>query len=238
MPCAWQDLVYGMKHDALLRATSRRPDSIDATLTAEVIADALSAVTKQSAMERGEVVDSRASIEKADDAAIVDVDFMIALQSGCLKADTVVDLEDDDSAVIKEHQDLAVKLVQMNVKLIDGSMSDKDVLAQMSASTIGKFGDGNVIIFYDVKASGEDAKRPEVRKPVLRKSHLDRSVKLALHCRTPDDLVIRDTDFFVMMDGGRHGNSGTLMGSLKDDADKALSFPTSDLWPIGVRNVH
>ncbi len=206
----------------------RKLDSVDSTLAAEVIADALAAVTKQSAVERGEVVDSRAPLDKPDDAEdTLDIDFMIALQSGSLKSERVTNLEEDDSAVIKEHQDLAVKLVQMNVKLVDGSLPDKDIITLMGSSTIGRFCDGNVIIFYDVKASGEDAKRPEVRKPMLRKPHLDRSVKLALHCRTGDDISIRDTDFFVMMDGGRHGNAGTLTGSLKDDADKAMPVPSA-----------
>jgi hypothetical protein len=202
----------------------RKLDSVDSTLAAEVVADALSAVTKQSAVERGEVVDSRAPLDKPEDGDEgLSIDFMIALQSGSLKSERVTTLEEDDSAVIKEHQDLAAKLVQMNVKLIDGSLPDKDIITLMSSSTIGKFSDGNVIIFYDVKSSGEDAKRPEVRKPMLRKTRLDRSVKLALHCRTPDDIGIRETDFFVMMDGGRHGNTSTLTGSLKDDADKAMS---------------
>ena len=78
---SWQDLVYGTKHDALLRATMRKLDSVDSTLAAEVIADALASVTKQSAVERGEVVDSRASMDKPGDADdTLDVDFLIALQ--------------------------------------------------------------------------------------------------------------------------------------------------------------
>ena len=126
----------------------RKLESVDSTLAAEVVADALSAVTKQSAVERGEVVDSRAPLDKPDDGDEgLSIDFMIALQSGSLKSERVTTLEEDDSAVIKEHQDLAAKLVQMNVKLIDGSLPDKDIITLMSSSTIGKFSDGNVIIF-------------------------------------------------------------------------------------------
>jgi len=206
----------------------RKIDPVDSTMAAEQIAEALDAVTKQSTVERGEVVDSRAAIEKNDEEENVSIDVMIALQSGSLKADCVTNLEEDDSSVIKEHQESAAKLVQMSVKLIDGSLPDKDIITILSSSSIGKFTDGNVIIFYDVKASGEDAKRPEVRKPMLRKAHLERMIKLALHCRTPDDIAIRETDFFVLMDGGRHGNAGTLTGALKDDSDKATPVPSSD----------
>ena len=226
----WQDIVYCMKHDPTLRTTMRKPDSLNETLAIDVIKDALSAITKQSAVERGEVVDSRASLENAEDAEdTVDVDFLIALQSGSLKVDHVTSLEEDESAIIKDHQELAIKLVQMNIKLIDGSLPDKDIVSLMRSSTIGTFDGGNVLIFYDVKASGEDAKRPDTRKPQLRKSHLERSIKLALHCRTPDHIHIHESDFFVLMDGGRHGNTSTLIGSLKDDADKAMppmSLPT------------
>jgi hypothetical protein len=189
----------------------------------EVIKEALASITKQSAVDRGEVVDSRASICTTDATSeTYDTDFLIALQSGSLKADHVTCLEEDEMAIIKEHQEMSVKLVQMNVKLIDGSLPDKDIITLMGSSTIGTFDGGNVIIFYDVKASGEDAKRPEVRKPQLRKMHLERTIKLALHSRTPDELHIRDSDFFVLLDGGRHGNAGSILGSLKDDTDKAM----------------
>ena len=89
----------------------RKLDSVDVTLAAEVVADALSAVTKQSAVELGEVVDSRAPLDKPDDGDEgLSIDFIIALQSGSLKSERVTTLEEDDSAVIKEHQDLAAKL--------------------------------------------------------------------------------------------------------------------------------
>jgi len=44
-------------------------------------------------------------------------------------------------------------------------------------STFGNFDNGNLLIVYDVKAAGEDAKRPDLRKPALRKLRLERMVR-------------------------------------------------------------
>jgi len=78
-----------------------------------------------------------------------------------------------------------------------------------------------------VKASGEDARRPERRKAALRRTHLDRLVKLALRSRAsePDEpLAFQQSDILVFFDAGRHGNAHSLLGSLKDDDDKAFAW--------------
>jgi hypothetical protein len=218
-----QDIVYGTKHNHTLRAMMRRPNSLNQALATYAIATALSSIAKQSAVERSEVVNNRTSMGTPYDTANnLDTGFLIALQSGSLNADHVMSLTDDESAIIKEHQDVAAKLVQMNVKLIDGSLPDTDIITLMMSSTIGAFDGGNVVIFYDVKASGEDADQPATCKALLRMTHLDRSIKLALHSRTPNNLRIRDSDFFVLMDAGRGHDRDTLIGSLKDDTGKAM----------------
>jgi hypothetical protein len=196
-------------------------------LATYAVKDALSSIAKQSVVERSEVVNNRTSMDTMYDTAnTLDTGFLIALQSGSLTADHVMRLTDDESAIIKEHQNVAAELVQMNVKLIDGSLPDMDIITLMRSSTIGAFDGGNVVIFYDVKASGEDADQPATLKAQLRTTHLDRSIKLALHSRTPDNLHIRDSDFVVLMDAGRGHDRDTLIGSLKDDTGKAMpTFP-------------
>jgi hypothetical protein len=114
----------------------------------------------------------------------------------------------------------------MNVKLVDGSMSDTEVMNSIKTSTVGQFDHGNLLVFYDVKAAGEDSEQPDVRKPGIRKQHVDRMVKVALRCRSPDHTAmnIRPSDFYVLFDGGRRGNMGTLLGLLgllTDDGNKA-----------------
>ena len=77
-------------------------------------------------------------------------------------------------------------------------------------------------MFYDVKAAGEDSRRPVERKPALRKAHLDRLVKIVLSARSVSgNFEIRPTDFYCLLDAGRHGNALSLTSSLKDDGDKA-----------------
>lgn len=223
---SYQDIVFEMKYDSSLRNSLKRPDSVADALSSETIKELISDITKKSAEERGEVLDNPSTIEPVEHEE--DVDYLIALQSGSLKtitAERLGKLEQDEADTLKDHQDLAVRQLQMGVRLIDGSLPDKEIIASIQKidSTIG-----NLLIFYDVKASGEDAKRPESRKPQLRKVHLDRSVRVALRARTqdPDVLQLPDSDVFVFLDAGRHGNTGSLIGSLKDDAEKATSLLT------------
>jgi hypothetical protein len=209
----------------------KKADAIVEAVGTDVLKDALDSVTRHATEERGEVVDSRAPRPSADEGAnSVDIDFLVALQSGSLTVDHVTALAEDDTAIIKEHQEMATRFVQMNAKLVDGSMSDKEVMNAIKTSTFGQFDNGNLLVFYDVKAAGEDSKRTDVRKPAIRKLHVERMIRLALRCRSTDETTmnIRPSDFYVLMDGGRHGNSGTLLGSLKDDSDKAHSDASLD----------
>jgi hypothetical protein len=201
-----------------------QPDSLKAALATEAINTALSSIVNQSAVERGEVVDNRMSMgTMCDTSDTLDIDFLIAVQSGCLTTDHITSLDTEASAIIKEHQAMAVDLVQMKVKLVDGSLPDTDIIALMGSSNASSFDNGdNVMIFYDVKASGEDLHWPEMYTAQLRKTHLDRSIKLARYSRTPGELHILDSDVFVLMDGGCSDGFETLVGSMQCGADQAL----------------
>lgn len=220
-----------MKYDTTLRTSLKRTDSVADALGSETIKPLIDDIARKSADERGEVLDTASHIVPAESDTPDDSHYLIALQSGSLRSLTVdhlVKMEHDDADTIKEHQDLAVRHLQMGVRLIDGSLPDKEIILAFQKVDAGI---GNLLIFYDVKASGEDSKRPESRKPMLRKVHLERSVKMALRSRNqdPDVYHLLDSDIFVFLDAGRHGNTGSLTGSLKDDADKAITV-LNNVW--------
>lgn len=204
---------------------TKKVNGLQEILEVDFVAEALESIKTQALSERGEViVDSRMERAAAGEEGELDSDFLVALQAGIIKADHVTDLKDDDIDVIKEHQELAVRHVQTTVKVVDGSVSDKVLTEMLRLSHVGQFQSGNLMIVYDVKSAGEDSKRPELRKPMLRKTHVDRLVNIALKSRQPagdETLSLRPTDFIFLLDAGRHGNSNTLLGSVRDGEKQA-----------------
>jgi hypothetical protein len=219
--------VYGQKYDGTLRTALKRPEPILEVLEHEVVKLVLENITKQSKLERGEPLDTRVQLVPDEDDGKPSDDFIVALEAGNLTVDHVSKMCDDDTNIVKDHQDLAIRHVQMNVKLVDGSMADRDIISAIKMSSFGTFDGGNLLIFYDVKSSGEDARRPDRRKTALRRPHLDRLVRLVLRSRLGDSdgdlLFIQQSDIFVFFDAGRHGNVHSFMGSLKNEDDKAVA---------------
>lgn len=198
----------------------KKADPIVETLGCETIKELFERIKKHVKEERGEILDIRPQLTDTENP--IDVDFGVALQSGSLSVDHVSSLEEDASNIVKEHQDMAARTVQMNTKFLDGSLKPDAIISAIKTSTFGNFDSGNLIVFYDVKAAGEDSRRPDERKPALRKAHLDRLVKIVLSARSVSgNYEIRPTDFYCLLDAGRHGNALSLTSSLKDDGDKA-----------------
>ena len=218
--------MYGQKYDGALRTALKRPTPMLEVLENEVIKLALESITNQSKLERGEPIDTRVQLVTGENDGEPSDDFIVALEAGNLTVDHVNKMGDDDTNIVKDYQDAAIRHVQMNVKLVDGSMADRDIISAIKMSSFGNFDGGNMLIFYDVKSSGEDARRPDLRKATLRRPHLDRLVRLVLRSRLGDsdgDLFIQQSDIFVFFDAGRHGNVHSFMGSLKNEDDKAVA---------------
>jgi hypothetical protein len=83
-----------------------------------------------------------------------------------------------------------------------------------------------VVIWYDVKASGEDAKRPAHQRAAFRKNHLDRMMAMTLESRSApnsDGLAeLPKREVVLLFDACREGNMNGLLSSIKV-GDKALT---------------
>jgi hypothetical protein len=197
----------------------KKADPIVETLGCETIKELFERIKKHVKEEWGEILDIRPQLTDTENP--IDVDFSVAHQVGSRSVDHVSALE-DASNIIKEHQDMAARTVRMNTKFLDGSLKPDAIISAIKASTFSNFDSGNLIVFYDVKAAGEDSRRPDERKPALRKAHLDRLVKIVLSARSVSgNYEMRPPDFSCLLDAGRHGNALSLTSSLKDDGDKA-----------------
>ena len=150
-------------------------------------------------------------------------EFAVVLQSSNLTMTHVDNLTAENQDVVKDHQDKASKLVAQLIRLIDGSLPDKEVLGQLRMSHINRHNfdgaTGYLIMFYDVKSAAEDAKRPANRKPAVRKAHLDRLMSLTLQSRSADGedniTSLGSHDAIMIMDAGRDGNASPLLASVK-----------------------
>ena len=219
-----QAYIFNNKHDATLLYVLKKADPLSAILSIneDGLLGEFKLLTDMAARERGEepaMVDTRPSTVNEPES-----DFLVALQSNSLTRDHIDTLSAEHEDVIKEHQTMASKLVAQLVRLIDSSLLDKEVLQQLRMSHVGKLNtaglpSGALLIFYDVKVSSEDAKRPMLRKPALRKSHIDRLMQLALKSRTPDGsdemTSLPKNEVILITDAGRDGNASALMSSVK-----------------------
>lgn len=223
----------------------RRPDPLDELLTYndEAIKKELDRIASMSASERGETVPIVAVDTLPVDGADSEFtgEYAVAIQSSVLKPADVANLTTDVEEVIKDFQDKATKAVSQSIRLIDGSLSDKEVLQQLRMSHVGKFDsstlkDETVVILYDVKSSGEQARRPMLRPPAFRKQHIDRLLPMALLSREPEtkkpedgddeEVTIRPKEVVVLLDAFREGNASSLLSSVKlgDQAQPAATL--------------
>ena len=217
-----KEYIFTSKNDGTLLYALKKVDSVDCLTMAneERISTEFKLITDMAAAERGDeplLVDTRPSMVDGTEPD----EYLVALQSNSLTRDHIVMMSPEHEDVIKEHQEKASTLVAQLIRLIDGSLPDKEVLQQLQMSHVGKLNtdelvSGSLMIIYDVKSSGEDAKRPMLRKPALRKPHIDRLMQLALKSRLVDvTAAIPQNEVILITDGGRDGNSAALLSSVK-----------------------
>lgn len=239
-----QSYIYTIEKDgvflaALRAAGTERIDRLlahnDNALKAE-----FQEIKTLAAKERGEepeFVDTRLADDDMDEAA-KNADFLVALHANVLQTGDITKLSDESGDIIKDHQEMAAKHVATLVRLINGSLPDKDVLEALRLSHIGKLNTDDMaqsmlLIMYDVKSSGEDARRPTYRRPSLRKPHLDRMMQLALQSRMPDPSTdldkLRKNEAIVIFDAGRDGNTTALLSSIKVGDQVLLPKPKCDV---------
>jgi hypothetical protein len=189
---------FSNKHDGTLVFVSKKANPLDElpSVPENTPTNELDNITALTATERGEEPQAVDTLPCGSD----DPDhgeFAVVLQSSSLTMTHVDNLTSENQDVVKDHQEKASKLVAQLIRLIDGSLPDKEVLGQLRMSHINRHNfdgaTGYLIMFYDVKSAAEDAKRPVNRKPAVRKAHLDRLMSLTLQSlicgwRTPSRL--------------------------------------------------
>lgn len=164
--CTWcEAYIFSNTNDTTLLYTLKQPGSVDLLLKANGarIETELKLITDMAARERGEeplLVDTHQSTVGADEPD----EFLIALQSTNLTRGRLEPSCNDHEYVINDHHEKASMLIAQLIKLVDGSLPDKDVLRHLRQSHVGKFNPanldtGSLLIIYDVKVSGEDANR-------------------------------------------------------------------------------
>lgn len=223
-----QAYVYKMVHDGAHLSAMRTTCSLEKIY--EYNDGALQSILDEckatAARERGEepaTVTVAPPLADYDDPSSETSQFAIALKSDSLRLDDLLTVSHDTRAIIMDHQEAASTRVSEFARLLSGSIKDDALLKHMRESHVGTVSaadlqNGCILIAYDVKASGEDSKRPAYRQPAFRKTHLTRLMSLALQCRLPPDAVrteLAKHEVVALFDAGRDGNAAALLSQVR-----------------------
>lgn len=191
-----QDVVFKSKFDTAARTCLRFNQAPSDFLANDTVKDAYTA-----AMGSGEEenpVEMEAAIVAAEDAGAQKslLEQLLASPATATVATSLKEnLKPDDTEIVKTHEELARNTVASLIKLLDSTDKLSTLVNSIRSTAFGKMrgdGSGCILIFYDQKASGENAKCPRYAPPPLRKEHLEKVVLAALLSRSTDDA---DIDF-------------------------------------------
>jgi hypothetical protein len=159
-----EDMVFRTRMDGVLKLAVINSLSLDEVYDMENVAERWSQIeTKVQAAPPTTVEEEEADFEVQDIPQ-----EMLAEKDADLRKPAAQE-------AIREGLKEAQKVVAAGVRLLDGSEKDSSLMEQLKSSPLARLGgddSGYVVIVYDVKASGEDAKfNLNCRAPPLRKAH-------------------------------------------------------------------
>jgi len=215
-------LIYGTKHDLAVKIAVKGGQKMDELLDNEMLQEEWAAI-QSSVLLLAET--SRGGAAADDVAPTLANTFSLA--AGALGDEApgiIAELSEAQQESLCEYETEARVLVSSIVRLVDGSQAEKALVTILQKSTIGKIRgglDGNVVVIYDLKSSGEHVKRPDIYPPPLRRGHAEKMVRVALRSRLSPDagedeaLSILGGDVLIFFDGARPSFQDALQGGIK-----------------------
>ena len=132
-PHSGQATVYNVRHDGVFKSGLKNSKSIEEVLDAEELRDLLEEMARhveKPAEPRVAAEELRLSTE------VISQEVACWVFSEAQRA-TVTNLGDAGQEIVKEHYDLARRLVAENVRLIDGSAKDTSIVDGIRSSSVG-----------------------------------------------------------------------------------------------------
>lgn len=182
--------------------------SIAESLSSGSVKDVLESVLETLQSENiGVPADNGASSKdkNVDDEQMLDEDGQVPLES-LFAINVLRDCPREKLNVWRDHAD---KIVRQFITLKEEG-ADMSAVAESLRSTVLKTdsdkitGDGQILVLYDSKLSGEASSHPHLRPPPFRAQHLRKCFGgFFAHADNEDELP--EKCVFLVLDGGRHG---------------------------------
>lgn len=203
-----QELVYGNLHDQALKMSLRggRKSSAE-ILELPALADVVSELNELMEADSGKAKVQDDEDEGDESGEAKDEDKGAATENtGILE--NLDKLTADDKVRVSKFKKQAEETVTRHVKLIAEPATSGALANVLKASLLATSkNDKKIVIFYDVKLSGEAATHPHIRKPPFRAAHYKKLVSAVMESRPDGMAAIHPEDIFVIFDGGKHGPS-------------------------------
>lgn len=200
----WEALVFGVEYDSCLKQAIRLRKPVQEVLEYGVVGEAMTDVTTEiekikEAATQSAVVDSAATQDDEGQAGHGDGHEVMMV--------TKV-IPDDLESVKAKWMKFAGVTVRQHVKLVVEPKSASGLPSLLAdtkvMSVCPEKGFYNLFV-YDTKTAGENKYRPHLRMPPLRDDHMQKLLGgvVAMRLDTHDNRMLRQTDLFAVLDGGR-----------------------------------
>ncbi len=214
-----EDTVYGVTLDAALKTGLRARKAPEEIVEYQHIKDRIAIIMdhrkeeKNNGKEEAAGGGAAAATAGGNGAAATSQndDGMAGSQTAEGGGDDTTALLSEEQTKAQEHlaywKALAAKTLRSSVRLVAEPRTAtgmKDIVADHAGQLGGR---GYTVFFFDVKTSGEAVTAPHLRCAPLKEDQLQKLVRGCLTGRSgsDDDVVIRDKDLYVLLDGMKHG---------------------------------
>ena len=235
--------MYGVRFDGSLKSSIKSDKSVEDALAVEDLREVLEALDEQvaAAASRDKGADQSA-VGVAEDVLPASVTEVCRLSLGAAGSQQLeaAGLGGEEAELLTSLTTQAARLVAERVKLVDGRDREATLADIIRSSAVGQVqggDDGNVVVVYDTKLSGEDRRRPSRRPPAVRKMHAEKMIRAVLRSRlsSPDGpLHIVRGDVYCLFDAGRSGTAQLLMSpfTVSEEGGRAYARASAALRAI------
>lgn len=242
---ACEAIVYSDTYDTVLKTALRSRKSCEECFSAPGLSEIFAEIDEEYAEEKKTSTgdggdDDEKPEEVADSLSAADADASFDLGK-FIDADVaksvsalVQNVDDANKEKVKSWKNYAAKLVDTHVKLLAELPSEQQLATAIGTSAAGQLrGDPHtgkhVGVVYDVKVSGETITQPAHRVASFRIGHFKKLLGAAFKSRSEDVNGLHDGDIYILPDGGKHGNEGSMMNAFCTD-DGRMATTKRSIW--------
>ncbi|CAJ1418510.1 unnamed protein product [Effrenium voratum] len=225
------NVVFGVGSDGCLKTTLKATSDINEFIANNTaVAEAFSEVEEKARAEQGRP-------EQASGGSSAEVQTQALCGVGGMEVSlteliTPEQANQDDGQLEAWFEFMNTKIDQFCKFIVDrgaASMTNSALAAELKENSVLAEINGPALLLYDSKTAGEASSNANVRLPPFRAQHLKRMAQAFIKARDQggDDIdqqeELRDGDIIMVLDGGRHGNDGSIQGSFTKISGESIT---------------